>query len=73
MYQYAYGEHSIVTSPRMMLVGERGPERVDITPGTGARGAGGGGSVTVNFNSLVPPNEFEVRQLAAKLTSYMRI
>lgn len=74
-YQYAFGTSEVVRSPRMMMVGEKGPERVEITPGTAARGGGNGsgGSVNVTINSLVPPNEYEVQKLAAQLKRYMRI
>lgn len=71
VYQYAYGTHEMVTTPRMMLVGERGPERVDITPGGGMRGGGDGATVQVVLQSLTPPNEYQIQQLAAQLKRYM--
>ena len=49
----ARGYHGTVNRPTTILAGERGPERVDITPGgAGFMGgaSGGGGGTVVHFN-----------------------
>ncbi len=67
-YQYAMGVHETVTAPRTMTVGERGPERVDVTPG----GGGGMGNVIhVNFSSLAMPTDYDIQQLARRLKQAM--
>lgn len=45
----ARGFSGMVRSPTLFLAGERGPERVDVTPRGGHQGGSGGG-VTVVFN-----------------------
>ena len=48
----ARGYHGTVNRPTTILAGERGPERVDITPGGAGfmGGASGGGGTVVHFN-----------------------
>lgn len=49
------GFHGVVSQPTLALIGEAGPEAVNVTPlrgsaGYGARTGGGGGSITNIFN-----------------------
>lgn len=68
-YQYATGVHETVSSPRTMTVGERGPERVDVTPG--GSGGMGGNIITINWSSLMAPSAYETQQLARRLKQAM--
>ena len=45
----ANGYDGVVTRPTMMMVGERGAERVSVTPS----GQSGGGGVTINIQNMV--------------------
>jgi hypothetical protein len=45
----ANGYDGVVTRPTMMMVGERGAERVSVTP----NGQSGGGGVTINIQNMV--------------------
>lgn len=49
---HATGFHQTVTKPTLMLVGERGPERVDVTPSrdTGPSGPGGSGAASLRID-----------------------
>ena len=49
----------MVSKPTLILAGEAGPERVQVTPATrpGAN-QGGGGGLTLNFNGPVTSKEF---------------
>lgn len=52
---YAKGYHGMIDSPTSVILGEEGPERVDITPrAKAARGGGSGGSsLVVNISGNV--------------------
>ena len=56
----ARGHHGMVNSPTMMLVGEEGPERVDVTPR--AKAARGGSSSGPTLNLVVNGNIFNKEQ-----------
>jgi gas vesicle protein len=53
-YEAATGFHAIVRRPTRLLVGEAGPERVDVTP-RGEQAPGGGSSVTFNSSFHIDP------------------
>ncbi len=59
------GFHGVIQQPTLALIGESGPERVDVSPmrgsaGYGARTGGGGGSTQVNITIVTPePDTFE--------------
>lgn len=73
VYKYAGGYHGMVSSARMFTAGESGPERVDITPGTGAGGGMDGATVVnLSFNSLVPASDFEMQQAVRKIQRFMK-
>ena len=52
-----FGMDRMVSEPTLILAGEAGPERVDITPATQA-GVSTGGGVTINFNGPVTSSQF---------------
>lgn len=66
MFGFQRGFHGVIAQPTLALIGEAGPERVNIDPmrgsgGYGARtGGGGGGTTEVNITIVTPePDTFE--------------
>ena len=53
-----FGMDEVVSSPRLILAGEAGPERVQVTPQGRAGGGGPGGGITVNFMGPVTSKDF---------------
>mgnify|MGYP003151946180 CR=1 FL=1 len=53
-----FGMDRMVSSPTLILAGEAGPERVNITPSTRASSEGGGEGMTINFLGPVTDREF---------------
>lgn len=69
---YGMGGDFVANQPTLIGVGERGPERVQVTPlGAGAGAGGGGGAVTFNYYdqrpSGAPP---DTRRMAEQLEWY---
>jgi len=59
-YRAASGFHAMVSRPTRILVGESGPERVDVTPrgaGGGFTGIGGGGGIVLQASYNVDPTQ----------------
>jgi hypothetical protein len=65
----AFGMHETVTRPTLMMVGERGPEQVDVSPSGGGRRPDG---ATITINSMLPPSEYQLQMMARQLKKYMR-
>lgn len=52
-----FGMDEVVSSPTLVLAGEAGPERIQVTP-SGRAGSGGGSGITVNFLGPVTSRDF---------------
>lgn len=65
------GGHVIATKPTLMMVGERVPERVDVTPIGSHTSGSGGGNVTININGAGDPVRIaqEVQRILARANS----
>lgn len=62
--QFASGGEGIFTSPSMIMVGEAGrPERVQVTPLSGAGGGLGRGGVTVNLSGMSMMDSYAARRM----------
>ena len=53
-----FGMDEMVSRPTLILAGEAGPERVQVTPAGRPASQGGGGGLTLNFNGPVTNKEF---------------
>jgi|LULO01.1.fsa_nt_gb hypothetical protein len=53
-----YGMDEMVSQPTLIMAGEAGPERVQVTPTTRPSSQNGGGGITLNFNGPVTNKEF---------------
>ena len=53
-----FGMDEMVSQPTLIVAGEAGPERVQVTPTTRPASKGGGGGLTLNFNGPVTNKEF---------------
>ena len=53
-----YGMDEMVSQPTLIVAGEAGPERVNITPATRPSSEQGSGGMTINFNGPVTNREF---------------
>lgn len=67
---YATGTDRIVTSPTMFGAGEAGPERVTISPLSGAGRHGMGSGTAVNFSGPVVMDYYTMRQFVRSLEKY---
>lgn len=53
-----YGMDEMVSQPTLIMAGEAGPERVQVTPTTRPSSQNAGGGITLNFNGPVTNKEF---------------
>ena len=53
-----FGMDEMVSQPTLIMAGEAGPERVQVTPATRPSSQGAGGGLTLNFNGPVTNKEF---------------
>jgi len=53
-----FGMDEMVSQPTLIMAGEAGPERVQVTPATRPASQGGGSGLTLNFNGPVTNKEF---------------
>lgn len=62
------GTDQIVSRPTLMMVGEAGPERLKVSPMSGAGLGGGGGGVVVNVQGLSLMDNYSARRLAFEIS-----
>jgi hypothetical protein len=67
---FASGTDQIVSRPTMVMVGEGGPERLQVTP-IGTTGMGGRGGTTVNISGFSLIDNYQSRRLALQLRTIM--
>lgn len=65
---YAEGTDEIVSSPKLFMAGEAGPERVTVTPMDGSQGS----SVTVNVSVGSISSEMDIQRLGYQLAQAVR-
>ena len=53
-----FGMDEMVSQPTLIMAGEAGPERVQVTPATRPGASQSGGGMTINFNGPVTNKEF---------------
>jgi hypothetical protein len=58
---WQHGFHGVVRTPTLALIGERGPERVDVTPQSQAPRGGRGGTVILDRRHYVEQADYEGR------------
>lgn len=53
-----FGMDEMVSQPTLIMAGEAGPERVQVTPATRPGASQSGGGMTINFNGPITSKEF---------------
>lgn len=64
---FATGTDQMVTKPTMVIVGENGPERLQVTPMAGGSTGVGGRSATMNFYGPTLMGNYEMSRLRREL------